>query len=322
MEIFRTLGRKQKEVQIQKLKDDISKLSEELTTGIIDLSEKATKLNELRETYKNSESEIQNDSESDENEPKKPSVLTSFFSNIFRSNEPEAAAETPKTIQPQQDISSSANSDYVDPESQSAQSEASTAQIPLSSPPSETQIDKPFSSDFSQGSDMFSSSSPSLAVNNPVPDASAIPPPPPSPPSPPSPDASAIPPPPPSPPSPPSPDASAIPPPPSPPSPPSPDASALSLDSLQSPPDQQVIQKPQKQPNKGDDFGKYDIPPNIGGKNRKKSKRSKQTIRKTNKNSNRVTKKQKNTTTTTTTTDNKAHAQGLAQALLQAQGQS
>ena len=304
MEIFRTLGRKQKEVQIQKLKDDISKLSEELTTGIIDLSEKATKLNELRETYKNSESEIQNDSESDENEPKKPSVLTSFFSNIFRSNEPEAAAETPKTIQPQQDISSSANSDYVDPESQSAQSEASTAQIPLSSPPSETQIDKPFSSDFSQGSDMFSSSSPSLAVNNPVPDASAIPPPPPSPPSPPSPDASAI------------------PPPPSPPSPPSPDASALSLDSLQSPPDQQVIQKPQKQPNKGDDFGKYDIPPNIGGKNRKKSKRSKQTIRKTNKNSNRVTKKQKNTTTTTTTTDNKAHAQGLAQALLQAQGQS
>ena len=62
---------------------------------------------------------------------------------------------------------------------------------------------------------------------------------------------------------------------------------------------------------------------NIGGKNRKKSKRSKKTIRNSDKKSNKVTKKQKtNTADSGDSGDSKAKAQGLAQALLQAQGQS
>lgn len=289
MSFFTNLLGREKKVTNQKLADDISKLCEELTSGIIELSNKANKINELKEKYKQSESELEESSTDSENQLNKPVKEKSFLSSIFGLSEPEAPAETSDTKQPQQDINSSAKSDYVDPESlsaQSVQSVASTEQIPPSSPPSENQIDKPFPSDFSQSSDMFSSSPPSLDINNPAPEASTVPQ--------------------------------------SPPPPPPPDTSALSLDSLQSPPDQQVLQKSQEQPNKGDDFGKNDILPNVGGKNRKKSKRSKQTIRKANKNSNRVTKKQKNTTTTstTTTTDSKARAQGLAQALLQAQGQS
>ena len=60
-----------------------------------------------------------------------------------------------------------------------------------------------------------------------------------------------------------------------------------------------------------------------GGKNRKKSKRSKKTIRKSDKTLNKVTKKQKiNNADSGDSGDSKAKAQGLAQALLQSQGQS
>jgi hypothetical protein len=59
----------------------------------------------------------------------------------------------------------------------------------------------------------------------------------------------------------------------------------------------------------------------IGGKNRKKSKRSKQTIRKNYKKSNRATKKQK-VNINNADPDAQARSQGLAQALLQSQGQS
>jgi hypothetical protein len=57
-----------------------------------------------------------------------------------------------------------------------------------------------------------------------------------------------------------------------------------------------------------------------GGKNRKKSKRSKKTIRKSDKTLNKVTKKQK--INNADSADTKAKSQGLAQALLEAQGQS
>ena len=190
---------------------------------------------------------------------------------------PAAAAAAANQLQ--SGVDSPTTGDNIGMDSLSA---ASTAQ--LASPGNK--IDKPFSSD------IFSSSSPSLDLNNQAPEASIVPPPPPPP------DTSALSPPPPA---------------------AQPEASAISLDSLQPPPDQQIVQAPREQDKL---LASSDIGIGMGGKNRKKSKRSKQTIRKANKNSNRVTKKQKNTSTTTTTTDNKANTQGLAQALLQAQGQA
>ena len=58
----------------------------------------------------------------------------------------------------------------------------------------------------------------------------------------------------------------------------------------------------------------------VGGKKRKKSKRSKKTIRKSYKKLNKATKKQK--ANNADSGDVKAREQGLAQALLQEQGQS
>ena len=256
---------RQKKVTNQKLADDISNLCEELTSGIIELSVKANKINELKEKYKKSQSELEDSSTNPENEVDKPVEDEGFLSSIFGSNNAKASTDTPNTTQPQQDMGSQAASDYIDPESLSAASE--------------NPINNSVSSDFSQGSDAFSSPPPD--VTNPNPEASSI--------------------------LPPKPDAAALPPP--------------SFDPNQSPPVQQVGQIQQEQPTKDNNVEKYDELSNIGGKNRKKSKRSKQTIRKTYKKMNRVTKKQKNITTTTTT-DNKANTQGLAQALLQAQGQA
>ena len=280
------LGRQQK-VTNQKLADDISNLCEELTSGIIELSNKANKINELKEKYNKSQSELEASSTNPNSAASNPKEGKSILSGLFGSDDDDVppAAAAAATNQPQPDVNSPTTGDNIDADSLSS---ASTAQ--LASPGNK--IDKPFSSDLSQRSDIFSSSSPSLDLNNQAPEASIVPPPPPPP------EASIVPPPPPA---------------------AQPEASAISLDSLQPPPDQQIVQVPREQDKL---LASSDIGIGMGGKNRKKSKRSKQTIRKANKNSNRVTKKQKNTSTTTTTTDNKANTQGLAQALLQAQGQA
>ena len=286
------LGDIEQNVRNTRLLDEISNLSQDIKASITELSDKAQKLNDLTDKYKQSQSETS--SNSGESKKSKPSVFKNFMSGLFGSKpEPEApapatddaaAAAAAAANQLQSGVDSPTTGDNIDADSLSS---ASTAQ--LASPGNE--IDKPFSSDLSQRSDIFSSSSPSLDLNNQAPEASIVPPPPP-------PEASIVPPPPPA---------------------AQPEASAISLDSLQPPPDQQIVQVPREQDKL---LASSDIGIGMGGKNRKKSKRSKQTIRKANKNSNRVTKKQKNTSTTTTTTDNKANTQGLAQALLQAQGQA
>jgi hypothetical protein len=73
-----------KKVADKKIQNDISTLCEELTSGIIDLSEKAKRLNELKEKYAKSQSESQTE-ESDASE--KPEEKKSWFSGLFGSNE-------------------------------------------------------------------------------------------------------------------------------------------------------------------------------------------------------------------------------------------
>jgi hypothetical protein len=296
----------ERNVRNKRLLDDISNLSQDIKASITELSDKAQKLNELTDQYKESQSE----SNTGKKVESKPSGITGYISSFFSSKpEPEApapatddaaAAAAAAANQLQSGVDSPTTGDNIEADSLSA---ASTAQ--LASPgnaidqsaisrdiiPQSPFKDSNSISDnsLSLGPDMFSSdmmqkpleqASPSLqpaSLASPaLPSSSASP---------------------------------ALQPASS--EPVAKDASTLSKD-------QQTLQVPREQDNL---TASSNIGIGMGGKSRKKSKRSKQTIRKANKNSNRVTKKQKNTSTTTTT-DNKANTQGLAQALLQAQGQA
>ena len=64
-------------VKNERLEAEISKVCEELTNGIIELSEKAKKLNELKEQYNKSSSELQASATSDQNS--KPAENKSFL---------------------------------------------------------------------------------------------------------------------------------------------------------------------------------------------------------------------------------------------------
>ena len=286
------LGRQQK-VTNQKLADDISNLCEELTSGIIELSNKANKINELKEKYSKSQSELEESSTNPGSAESKPKKSKGIFSGWFGSDDDDVpppaatddaaatAAAAAATNQLQSGVDSPTTGDTIEADSLSA---ASTAQLaspgnaidqsaisqgitPQSTLKDSNSISDKFlsvGSDFSSSSDMtqkpLEQASPSLqpAAASSVAAVAASP------------------------------------------------AAAASPASLS-------LESSEPAARDASDIG-------IGGKNRKKSKRSKQTIRKANKNSNRVTKKQKNTTTTTI--DNKANTQGLAQALLQAQGQA
>jgi hypothetical protein len=301
------LSSREKKVSNQKLEADISKLCDELTAGIIELSNKANKINELKEKYKQSQSELENSSTNPDSAAASPKASKSIFSSWFGSDED---VPPPPSNQPQHDVNSLAPAavDNIDANSLSA---ASTAQ--LASPaqaidqsaisqditPQSPLKDSNSSSDNSlaMGSDMFSSSSDSIQqqpLEAAPPASPALPP-----------ASPALPP-----------ASSALPPaspelPPQSPEPIAQDAATLSPE--QQP--QQLQQQPkQPQQNNGEQDNLASI---LGGKNKKKSKRSKQTIRKTDKKSNSVTQKHKNNNTA-----DKAKAQGLAQAMLQAQGQS
>ena len=79
------LFKQSKKVSDEKIQNDITKLCEELTNGIIELSDKAKKINELKDKYSKSQSESQTE-ESDASE-KPEEKKTGWFSGFFSSNE-------------------------------------------------------------------------------------------------------------------------------------------------------------------------------------------------------------------------------------------
>ena len=253
------LGDIERNVRNKRLLDDISKLSQGITASIAELSDKAQKLNELTDQYKQSLSEIETDSNTGEKAESKPSGIKGFFSSIFGSSENKVSTTTPLS-----DANSPAAVDNIDADSLS---EASTLQ-PESS---EQAIEQPgISSDNNPNapptsSDMFSSS----LTQPPSPPLSPLPSQPPL--------------------------ESA---PPSPLLPPAllPESVADDEQTVSSEQQDQQDQQQQQIQNNNNNLGNLDdsSTTSVGGKSRKKSKRSKKTIRKNHKKSKNATKTQKN----------------------------
>ena len=300
MSFFSFLSSRESKVKNERLEAEISKVCEDLTNGIIELSEKAKKLNELKEKYNKTTSEIQTSATPDETN-KGTENKKSFFSNLFgSSNDDDAAPAAPPASTP--DVSNTLPEetnpeknmpapDVTDELSQeSAISAASTAppeqppvpDSPFSSlsdasaliKPNDSSNDSSLKSDDSSvgnSSDTFSLSSPTnddvLQQEPPVPASEPI--------------------------------------------------------SVPNSLNDQMIPIPtadlQNKPIEGDAAPANNAtnePPKIGGK-KKKSKRSKKTI-------SNSTKKPRNSTKTKKVRydDAKARSQGLAQAFLQAHGQT
>lgn len=289
-------------VQNERLEAEISKVCEELTNGIIELSEKAKKLNELKEQYNKSSSELQASATSDQNS--KPAENKSFFSNLLSlsglSGDNKTPAAPPPTPNVSETIDAEANSNdnISQPDElpdglpdESSMSAASTV-VPekpsssfesLSEAPSvdDKQPNTPFSSNdssSSSSSDMFSPSSDEV-LPAPVPNSLGEPPVPAPAPAP---------------------------------------APAPVLNSLS---EQQ--QAPGVEADGMADDKDTSEPPKIGGK-KKRSKRSKKTISNSTKKPRNLTKKKKNVSDDNTAMQQgqlHKQAQGLAQAFLQAHGQ-
>jgi hypothetical protein len=260
------LGDIERNVRNKRLLDDISKLSQGITASIAELSDKAQKLNELTDQYKQSLSEIETDSNTGEKAESKPSGIKGFFSSIFGSSENKVSTTTPLS-----DANSPAAVDNIDADSLS---EASTLQ-----PESSKQaIEQPgISSDNNPNapptsSDMFSSSltQPPSPPLSPLPSQPPLESAPPSPPLPPAllPESVAD-------------DEQTV--------------SSEQQDQQDQQQDQQQNQQQQIQ-NNNNNLGNLDdsSTTSVGGKSRKKSKRSKKTIRKNHKKSKNATKTQKN----------------------------
>ena len=79
MDFFSFLSSREKKVSNAKLEANISKLCEELTTGIIQLSDKAKQLNELKDKYNQMQSEVQTTGAPGETSPTKPVKEKSLF---------------------------------------------------------------------------------------------------------------------------------------------------------------------------------------------------------------------------------------------------
>ena len=95
MGLFSLLSSRESVVKNERLEAEISKVCEDLTNGIIELSEKAKKLNELKEKYNKTTSEIQTSATPDETN-KGTENKKSFFSNLFgSSNDDDAAPAAP-----------------------------------------------------------------------------------------------------------------------------------------------------------------------------------------------------------------------------------
>ena len=149
MSFFSFLSSRESKVKNERLEAEISKVCEDLTNGIIELSEKAKKLNELKEKYNKTTSEIQTSATPDETN-KGTENNKSFFSNLFGSSNnddavpaapPASPASTPDVSNaiPDKNIPAPDVPDELSQES--AISAASTA--PPEQPPV---LDSPFSS--------------------------------------------------------------------------------------------------------------------------------------------------------------------------------
>ena len=154
MSFFSFLSSRESKVKNERLEAEISKVCEDLTNGIIELSEKAKKLNELKEKYNKSTSEIQASATSNENN-KGTENKKSFFSNLFGSSNdddavpaappaspastPDVSNAIPEETNPEKNMPSPDVPDELSQES--AMSAASTA------PPEQPSVpDSPFSS--------------------------------------------------------------------------------------------------------------------------------------------------------------------------------
>ena len=100
-------------VKNERLEAEISKVCEELTNGIIELSEKAKKLNELKEQYNKSSSELQASATSDENS--KPVENKSFFSNLLSLSGLSGDNKTPAAPPPPSNVSETIDAEDIDP---------------------------------------------------------------------------------------------------------------------------------------------------------------------------------------------------------------
>ena len=143
MSFFSFLSSRESKVKNERLEAEISKVCEDLTNGIIELSEKAKKLNELKEKYNKTTSEIQTSATPDETN-KGTENNKSFFSNLFGSSNDDAApAAPPASPASTPDVSNAIPAPDVPGElsQESAMSAASTA------PPEQPSVpDSPFSS--------------------------------------------------------------------------------------------------------------------------------------------------------------------------------
>ena len=306
MGLFSLLSSRESVVKNERLEAEISKVCEELTNGIIELSEKAKKLNELKEQYNKSSSELQATATSDENS--KPAENKSFFSNLLSlsglSGDNKTPSAPPPTPNVSENIDADANSDdsISQPDelpnglpNESSMSAASTV-VPekpsssfesLSEAPSvdDKQPNTPFSSNdssSSSSSDMFSPSSDKV-LPAPVPNSLGEPP---------------------------------VPAPVPVPVPALPPVSVPNSLGKQQP-------APGVEADGMADDKDTSEPPKIGGK-KKRSKRSKKTISNSTKKPRNLTKKKKNVSDDNTAMQQgqlHKQAQGLAQAFLQAHGQ-
>jgi hypothetical protein len=318
MDFFSFLSSREKKVSNAKLEANISKLCEELTTGIIQLSEKAKQLNELKDKYNKVQSEAQTTGASSETVATKPVKEKSLFSSLFGSSQDDTPPASPTTEQAHDDneqpTEDNINSDMLSaaatasPEQAQSSSinqplkDISQADTPQASAPSSPSDYNSITSS-SVGSDATKSlpETPNAALELPPPDYNNI------------------------------------------------SNNSLGSDAMQQPvpvpvpaATQNAVAAPS--PSQEDALQNLMVPQaqgqrqgqaqaqeqaqdksaiNIGGKNRKKSKRSNKTIRRSNKKLNKVTKKQKiNNADSGNSGDSNAKSQGLAQALLHAQGES
>ena len=283
MSFFGFLSSTQSKVRNERLEAEISKVCEDLTNGIIELSEKAKQLNELKEKYNKSSSDIQASATPDESS--KPAEKKSFFSNLFGSSNdddvapaappastPDVSNALPEETNPEKNMPAPDVSDELSQET--AISAASTA------PPEQPSVpDSPFSSLSDAApvakpneSSSVDNSSDTFSLSSPTNDAAQQ-------------------------------ESSAL---------------ASEPDSLN---DQMIptadLQTKTVEGNAVPADNATNELPKIGGKNKKKSKRFKKTISNSTKKPRNSTKKKK-----VKYDDTKAQPQGLAQAFLQAHGQT
>jgi hypothetical protein len=299
MSFFSFLSSRESKVKNERLEAEISKVCEDLTNGIIELSEKAKKLNELKEKYNKTTSEIQTSATPDETN-KGTENKKSFFSNLFGSSNDDDAAPAappaspastpdvsntlPEETNPEKNMPAPDVTDELSQESAiSAASTAPPEQLPVPDSPFSSLSDasaliKPNDSSLKSDDSSVSNSSDTFSLSSPTNDdvlqqeSSA------------------------------------------------PASEPISVhDSL----NDRMIPIPtadlQNKPVEGDAApadNATNEPPKVGGK-KKKSKRSKKTI-------SNSTKKPSNSTKTKKVRydDAKARSQGLAQAFLQAHGQT